>query len=230
MNKRQENLLIAIVEGYVKTASPIGSKLLVKSRVFQLSPATIRNEMAELEDLGYVSQPHTSAGRIPTEKGYQFYIENFFEEASLIKKEKEQLHKALHSAAGREIKSMAKEISELTGQTVLVGLSKNNFFYTGISKLFSQPEFADYGYTCTMSEVIDRFDDVVNEIFDTIDDAIHIYIGKKNPFGNSCSSVVAKYRGKDSTEGIIGITGPMRMDYKKNYGVIKYARELMNNL
>lgn len=230
MNKRQENLLSAIIEEYTQSATPIGSQLLVKSRNFSVSPATIRNEMSELEGLGYITHPHTSAGRIPTERGYQFYIDNFFKEQEITRKEKERLQKAVKSDTRKEIKSLAKEISDLTGQAVVVGFSKNNYYYTGISNLFSQPEFTDYGFTCTMSEVIDRFDDVISELIDSIDDNICIYIGKKNPFGDSCSSIMTRFKHKNFSAGIFGITGPMRMDYKKNYCVIKYARNLMNEL
>src|SRR6478736_626526 len=74
MTERQRQILNAIVEQYAEVASPVGSLLLAK--LFDVSSATIRNEMAELERLGYIAQPHTSAGRIPTDKGYRFYVNN----------------------------------------------------------------------------------------------------------------------------------------------------------
>ena len=81
-----------------------------------------------------------------------------------------------------------------------------------------------------MSEVIDNFDDVINAIFNDVTQDITIHIGKKNPFGDLCTSIITKFKQKGSSEGIMGITGPMRMDYEKNYSLIKYAKELMNNL
>ena len=72
MTERQQKLLSAIVEQYAEVASPVGSSLLAK--VFNVSSATIRAEMAELEHMGYISQPHTSAGRVPTDKGYRLYV------------------------------------------------------------------------------------------------------------------------------------------------------------
>src|SRR5436190_1989680 len=74
MTQRQHEILRAIVEQYAEVASPVGSSLLAK--VFNVSSATIRAEMAELERLGFIMQPHTSAGRIPTDKGYRFYVNN----------------------------------------------------------------------------------------------------------------------------------------------------------
>src|SRR5438105_6645833 len=72
MTDRQKKILEAIVEQYAEVASPVGSSLL--ARLFDVSSATIRAEMAELERLGYITQPHTSAGRVPTDKGYRYYV------------------------------------------------------------------------------------------------------------------------------------------------------------
>ncbi len=72
MTERQQQLLCAIVEQYAEVASPVGSSLLAKA--FGVSSATIRAEMAELERAGFISQPHTSAGRVPTDKGYRYYV------------------------------------------------------------------------------------------------------------------------------------------------------------
>src|SRR5215211_696652 len=77
MTERQEKILAAVVEQYAEVASPVGSSLLAK--VFNVSSATIRAEMAHLEETGYITQPHTSAGRIPTDKGYRFYVNNLSE-------------------------------------------------------------------------------------------------------------------------------------------------------
>ena len=81
MDKRQENLLKAIVEAYVKTIKPVGSKALCQK--FHCSSATIRNEMAVLENLGYIEKNHISSGRIPSELGYKYYVENLMEPEKL---------------------------------------------------------------------------------------------------------------------------------------------------
>ena len=77
MTERQRKILSAIIEQYAEVASPVGSTLLAK--LFDVSSATIRADMAELERLGFITQPHTSAGRIPTDKGYRFYVNNITE-------------------------------------------------------------------------------------------------------------------------------------------------------
>src|SRR5665213_122670 len=82
MTDRQQQILSAIIEQYAEVASPVGSSLLAK--VFGVSSATIRAEMAELEHLGYIIQPHTSSGRVPADKGYRFYVNHLSEEKQLI--------------------------------------------------------------------------------------------------------------------------------------------------
>ena len=77
MDARHRDVLIATIREYIDSAEPVGSRVLVKRHFPHLSPATIRNAMADLEDMGYLAQPHTSAGRVPTDKAYRFYVESF---------------------------------------------------------------------------------------------------------------------------------------------------------
>ena len=94
MNKRQESLFLNIIREHIDSAQAIGSKFLVAKYNLDVSSATIRNDMAELEKEGLITQPHTSAGRIPTEKGYKHYIENYLDNLKeLNRKDKEALEK-----------------------------------------------------------------------------------------------------------------------------------------
>ncbi|MDD5043214.1 MAG: hypothetical protein PHD51_00920 [Patescibacteria group bacterium] len=230
ITNRQKTLLNLIIDEYVRTAEPVGSKSLASRSKLNFSPATLRNEMAGLEKDGYIHQPHTSAGRVPTEKGFNFYIKNFLREIDLTKEEKKTVEKILHET-GRPhselLKAMAKALAELSGTAVIVGFEPRNFYYTGIANLFSQPEFRDYNLVCDISLVIDQLDEGFDKIFKEIDD-IHIFLGKENPFAENCGSVLAKYN-LDDTEGVLGILGPMRMNYSANYSLLKYTRELINN-
>ena len=84
MTERQAKILAAVIEQYAELATPVGSVLLAK--LFDVSPATMRSEMAKLEEMGYLTQPHTSAGRIPTDKGYRLYVNSIVETDNLVKK------------------------------------------------------------------------------------------------------------------------------------------------
>src|SRR5262245_66070365 len=77
LDQRSRDVLIAVIAEYVQTAEPVGSRAVARRHMRGLSAATIRNAMADLEDMGYLAQPHTSAGRVPTDQAYRFYVESF---------------------------------------------------------------------------------------------------------------------------------------------------------
>lgn len=231
MDTRKENLLLSIIEEYIKTAEPIGSKIIAQSGRFDVSPATIRNEMVDLEREGYIYQPYTSAGRIPTDEGYSYYVRHFVgPEEKLILREKENLERAISEHPDRPLKSLAKGMAEISGQAVIIGFSQYDTFYTGLSNLFSQPEFENMEYLCHISSVIDHLDEALSKVYETIENDIRIFIGKGNPFGLMCSTFLTRYMTKDSSTGVIGFLGPTRMDYKKNYGLLAYGQEAIQNI
>lgn len=84
LDERKRKILNAIIRNYLDTGEPVGSRTISKFSDLNLSSATIRNEMSDLEELGYILQPHTSAGRIPSDKGYRFYVDNLIADLSLI--------------------------------------------------------------------------------------------------------------------------------------------------
>ncbi len=108
MSERKRRILRAIVETYISTAEPVGSKTLVQLSGFQFSSATIRNEMADLEVLGYLEQPHTSAGRIPSPLGYRFYVNELMNAYRLSVEEAERMRRVLHA----RILELDKMVSE----------------------------------------------------------------------------------------------------------------------
>ncbi|NUM25223.1 MAG: hypothetical protein HUU49_01195 [Candidatus Buchananbacteria bacterium] len=231
MNERRQELLKNITVQYIKTAQPVSSKAITESGDFDLSSATIRNEMAELEASGYIYHPHTSAGRMPTEKGYQYFVDNFLKPQPPSKRQQEILAKYFepNDFNNYAIKSGAKALAEISNQAVFVAFADNDFFYTGISNLFSQPEFAHQQLMYDLTRTIDHLDKVIGKIFSTISENVVVSIGAKNPFARDCSSVIAKYR-TDKIEGMIGIIGPMRMDYQNNFSLISFSQQLINNL
>lgn len=228
MDSRKENLLYEIIESYIKTFEPVGSKQIASSDKFELSPATIRNEMADLEKMGYITHPHISAGRIPTEKGYKYFVDNFLEEKDLTKKEQEFLEVAFSDQSQKKMKNLAKGVAEISRVGVFIAFDDNNLYYTGISNLFSHPEFYSYQFTHSMSEIIDGLDEVISDIFDQVQKETEIMIGKDNPFGEECSSMIMPFKQKNSPKGLFGILGPLRMDYQKNYSVLQFAKKLIN--
>lgn len=229
MEERQKEILKVVIDEYIKTAQPVGSSYLAEKHFPDLSPATIRNELAELEEQGLIYQPHTSAGRIPTTLGYQYYINHFVTDSHISRKDQEELDDVNLTTEHESIKALAKQLSELSQQTIITAFSANDLYYTGLSHLFRQPEFTDPSLIYSMSEVIDNLDQVINQCFLQTEELPQILIGDTNPFGRDASSIVVKTE-LDGQPLVISILGPKRMDYHKNLGLIKYAQELINKI
>lgn len=229
---KEKNLLNYIIREHLKTGQPVGSDLLVERYGLKFSPATIRNKMADLENEGYLTHPYTSAGRIPTEKGYYFYLENFLKDEEpderikiILKKIRQQFKKSPTSL----LKEIAKILAEVSKETVLVASAPDDVYFTGLANLFNQPEFKELNLIHNLSQVIDHFDEQMEDIFDQIDEQIKIFVGHKNPFSNKCTTIITRYHFPKGSKGVIGILGPMRMDYDYNLALLKYIKELISN-
>jgi len=205
---------------------PVSSGVLVEKYKFDISTATVRNEMMELEDEGYIYQPHTSAGRVPTEMAYELFVgdlEDIKKRRELKRPESEMLEK-LFRHDETSFRQTAKAIAEMSGGAVFWAFHKNDLYYTGLSNLFAQPEFSQLNMVCDVSEIIDRLEDIIDEIFEELEDGQKILIGSKNPFGNFLSTVLVKYKNNNAS-GIFGILGPMRMDYARNLALTEFIKK-----
>lgn len=225
ISERKKLLLEIILKEYLKTATPVSSGVLVEKYKLDISPATVRNEMMELEEDGYIHQPHTSAGRIPTEAAYELFLDELKDNKKrreLKSVENEHLEKIFkHEEAA--FKQTAKAIAELSGGAVFWAFNKNDLYYTGLSNLFAQPEFSHVDMVCDASAIIDRMEDIIDEIFEDLDDGEQILVGSKNPFGNFLSTVLTKYK-NNKLSGVFGILGPIRMDYAHNLSLVEFIK------
>lgn len=233
--QRLDRLLEAIVLEYIKTAKPVGSKTLAEEYGFDYSPATIRNDMAELEQQGFVTQPHTSAGRMPTEQGYQYYIQHLLQRRELNQQKKQALaHAAQHEQDHRDrrIKQLAQTIADVSGETVVISVSGDDYYYTGIAQLFRKPEFAEQTEMLAhIGEVFDHLDEVMARVQRHLRQEVDVLIGQENPVSDQCSMVVTEYGSADhgTPRGMVSIIGPMRMDYDTNIAILQYIESVMNH-
>ena len=212
-SQRNDLILDLIIKSYIETAEPVGSRTLSRSSDLSLSPASIRNVMADLEEEGYLKQPHTSAGRVPTDKGYRYWVDALMEPEELSHQERERIQEGL--AKARTIEALAericKLISELTGNVVLVYLKslkrvsflnylledlveaqklgdffgeEPELFIDGTSRIFDQPEFQDLA---KMRALLHAFDEKLAFLQaltrEPDDDAVHVRIGRENEMG-----------------------------------------------
>lgn len=224
MDSRKQQLLTYIITEHIKTAEPVGSSLIAEKYMKDVSSPTVRNEMQELEREGLITQPHTSAGRIPTEQGYRNYIENLGPK-DISEKHRHEIDEVRRISKDplEKVKNVAKKAADISDSAAVVAFSKHDVYYTGISNLFSKPEFSHQNIVVDMSEVIDHLDEVMASLSDRLDDDIAVLLGSDNPFGPECGSVLSKSR----SGMVFGLLGPLRMDYEKNIGLVRYIKNLL---
>lgn len=235
MNSRQKQVLSAIVELYTKTALPVGSQALLEHFEFPVSSATLRNDMMALEEEGYLYQPHVSAGRIPTDQGYRFYVEEMMGDEELSREEQRRLQKELLVMKAREVRmgrSTTKLLSALSGNLAVSGLiDKDEFYDFGMKELIEKPEFQEMDELCRLVETLDTLDEKLDAVLLKLKDGeTRIFIGEENPIReiSNCSMVVAPYDSKEG-KGVLAIIGPKRMDYAKNKSLIEYMKKLLSS-
>lgn len=228
MTERQKHLLLAIVEQYAEVASPVGSSLLAK--LFNVSSATIRAEMAELERHGYIGQPHTSAGRVPTDKGYRYYVNQLAEQTEdpVINRAEKALATRVHHGGlpERTIRNAVDTLVELTSNLGLATLG-NQLYMSGLSNLFGQPEFMHAGQVQEVAQLLDNLEPWLREA--APNDPLSVYIGRENPIGRAsgCSLIISKFRSPYSDKSYIGVVGPTRQSYRNVMHLVRQAGEML---
>lgn len=224
MTSRQAEILRSVVEQYAEVASPVGSNLLAK--VFNVSSATIRAEMAELERLGFIVQPHTSAGRIPTDKGYRFYVNHVSESIETAPERGAQ--RALMSRVqgggqpDRVIRNTVDTLVELTHNLGLATIG-SQLYMSGLSNLFGQPEFMQNGQVQEVARLLDNLEPWLREA--APNEALSVYIGHENPIGSTagCTLIISKFRSPFSDRSYVGILGPTRQSYRGVMNLVERA-------
>lgn len=249
---RQEILLASIIEEFIKTAEPISSKLLEKSGFFDLSSATIRAEMSELEGLGYLAHLHTSGGRVPTDYAYRFFVDNYLEGvkgkecAGIMEKDRAKIKLAISEAGNepREInRAVAQTLSDLSDNLVIMGIAEeDDFCKIGLSNLFEMPEFREFNRAFRLTSFFDEFESLFEHIENEFlgfegkrvnaPDDVRVFIGRENSVKGIHDETVmfAKYNLPHDLMGSLTLVGPTRMDYVKNIGLIKYATRELNKI
>jgi heat-inducible transcriptional repressor len=231
MTDRQNQILRAIVEQYAEVASPVGSSLLAK--VFNVSSATIRAEMAELERLGYITQPHTSAGRVPTDKGYRYYVNNISEsqEAASEKRAEKALTARVHHGGipERTIRNAVDTLVELTHNLGIATIG-NQLYMSGLSNLFGQPEFMQRGSVQQVAQLLDNLEPWLREA--APNEPLSVYIGAENPIGRSAgaSLIISRFRSPYSDHSYIGVLGPTRQQYRDVMSLVQYAGQALEEV
>lgn len=225
MTERQLKILNAIVEQYAEVASPVGSSLL--ARAFKVSSATIRAEMAELERSGFIKQPHTSAGRIPTDKGYRLYVNSLTESTpvNLIERRAEKALASRVQSAGAPDRMIRNAVDTLVELTHNLGMATigSQLYMSGLSNLFGQPEFIGGVQVQQVAQLLDNLEPWLREA--APNEPLSVYIGTENPIGRSagCTLIISRFRSPFSDRSYIGTLGPTRQSYRDVMNLVSRA-------
>lgn len=241
LSNRQQKLIEFIIRQHVKTGEPVSSEAICTKGGFDVSSATIRAEMVALEEMGYLTQPHTSAGRVPTDKAYRFFVNRILEEKDFDTDThaKRRIDYVLDQAGEdpRQINhSIANVLSELTDSMVFTAIeADDSFFKVGLASLFETPEFRDVDRMFQTANFFEEFDHMFDRIQRVFFQNIHeqypfeVRIGRENPLSEIRRNAVlcARYPLPDDCVGTVTIVGPIRMDYARNLGIVDYATQAL---
>ncbi len=233
MTERQAQILAAIIEQYAEIAAPVGSVMLAK--LFGVSSATIRSEMVRLEELGFIMQPHTSAGRAPTDKGYRFYV-NQLTEQNEQPLELDRGARAIEARvsthtnrADRAIRSAVDSLVDLTHNLGLATIG-DELYMNGIGNLFSQPEFLQGNHVQGVARLLDNLEPWLREA--APNEPLNVFIGSENPIGKSSnvSLIISRFRSPYSDRSYIGVLGPTRQSYGRVMRLVRHAGAMLEEV
>ncbi len=228
---RQAKILAAIVKENCDNGQPVASGDLAEKYNFGVSAPTIRNEMQELEKSGYIKQPHTSAGRVPTDKGFRFFVNELMDRVKLTLKEQDSLKRELvklqmvHMEMGRRLTKLLSDHS----QSASFALFDNEISTMGMSNILNNPALPSED-----AREIAKFFDNLDEHAEKM---MHDYSGKgpKAMIGKEIelsktsdySMIVSGLQLPSGKKGIIGLVGPKSMKYEKNMSLMEYIAKLL---
>ena len=224
---RQGEILNRIVQEYIRLAQPISSQLLERKYGFGISPATIRIEMQKLTEKGYLFQPHTSAGRVPTDKGYRFFVDNLFE----IGLEDFQIRDWFVEEISDTIKFiqlLTKKLALASQSLALSYFEKEKIFWKeGWEEILKEPEFGEKDILISFIKFLENFEKNIENL--ELNSGIKIYIGRESPFkkAKDFSIISSKYHLPGDGETIISLLGPKRMAYERNISLMNSLRKLL---
>lgn len=219
LNQRQQSILSALVQGYVRTARPMASRDLACLLDDPVSSATVRNELARLDELGYADQPHTSAGRVPTGKGYRFFVDHLMRKHCLLPQEERAIRMLERVSPHDEfLSALANTVAEWCGSFTATGMVQERRMHkVGLTKILEEPEFETRNRVQSFAHLVDLLDEELYDFLDGRDDQNElVFIGRENPFpeAREYTMMVSWWRHPGGFEGFLTMISPTRMNYE----------------
>jgi heat-inducible transcriptional repressor len=236
LTERQLLLLKSIIEEYIETAEPVGSEMLDKKYNLGVSPATIRNEMAHLTKIGYLKQPHTSAGRAPTPKALKLYVDKLMKAKELSVADEVNVKQKIWDYRSEIDKFLREATRALATQTKTMSLAATNdgdFYTSGLGKILEMPEFFDIDITKHLLDTLDEYEFWWNIFsqFGTQDTPLTVFLGDDSGdvLLRECGGVFVRFT-SSSHKGVIGVVGPTRLDYSRIIPMVRYMGDLITDI
>lgn len=237
LSARQIQILKSLIEEYVETADPVGSETLDKKYNLGVSSATIRNEMIELTNMGYLKQPHTSSGRVPTPKAMRFYIGQLMEERQMGLAEEVKTKEDVWDVRNDMEKLLEEATHVLAAKTKALAIATLNdsdrIWHSGYANIFLNPEFADLEATANLFSFLEEVKKMQELFFErtTGRTVVEVLFGEEMEWPEIASTgiVIARFNA-GGHEGALGIIGPARLSYPTVIPMIRYFKSLIEEV
>lgn len=234
LSQRQVEILKNIVREYIDTAEAVGSETLEKKYDLGVSPATIRNEMADMVKMGYLAKPHSSSGRIPTSKALKLYVNELMKERTMsVADEVEAKEKVwdLRTAESRFYRQLTRSLSQKTGTLAVATTEEGDLYFSGYSNILEMPEFYDIDITKNLLSLLDdvsHFDMILKRMESESAVLFGEEFGQESlrPYG----FVFSKFTTRSDHHGSIGVVGPARLRYELIVPCVRYYGHLVSEL
>ncbi|MBI3601297.1 MAG: hypothetical protein HY209_00140 [Candidatus Omnitrophica bacterium] len=234
IQQRKDRILAIVVGQYIKMITPVGSHFITEEYKLDMSPATVRNILAELEEEGYLSHPHTSAGRVPTQRGYRYYVDHLMNEIQLLENEKRHIqaeYKRYVDQLELLMEKTSQVISDLTHYTSIISVDGwgNKMILRGASHVVGYPEHTDILKIQAILRMLEQKERLMALINRDLEHKIEIYIGHEMALKEieGCSLAVSGFE-KGGLTGRIAVLGPTRMNYDRVVSTLEYISDLLS--
>ncbi len=236
INDREIQILKAVIDEYISTAEPVGSEKLDKKYSLGISPATIRNEMVKLTKLGYLKQPHTSAGRIPTHIALKFYVNSLMKPEDLSVADEVSVKQKLWDHKDKMdnlLRQATRSLAQYTKTMSLAATNEGDIYSAGVGNILDMPEFYDIDVTRQLLATLDEYDYWWHVFERNIEaqDPLHVLLGEDlgPKLLESCGCVFVTFRSPHH-QGAIGIVGPSRLNFPHIIPVIRYIGRIVDEV
>lgn len=237
LTQRQVEILKALIEEYINTADAVGSETLEKRHNISASPATIRNEMVKLTQMGYLQKPHSSAGRMPTPKGMKFYVNDLMKEKEISVGEEVAMKEKVwdyRERANLFLREVTRSLAQNTGALAIATTEDGDLYCSGYANILEMPEFFDIDVTKQLLEAIDSHDHIQRITSQPVesDEDVQILLGDdlSSILQGPYSLVYTTYRTPMQHRGAIGVLGPVRLNYNYIVPAIRNVRGLVHEI